>query len=131
MTDIDLRHEPTFYAHNRTSAAIQGDRVGLLNDANFGLLHDDDEKTFSENTKRTRAQMTGERWVKFYALADKLDAGDGDQSNDEQDTLYEGFPVIVDTAIDLFNMLARRDARIADLEREVQAYVEAEAGESL
>jgi hypothetical protein len=60
-----------------------------------------------------------------------VERGDADQSSDEQDILYETYPDLVDLATDLFNMVSRRDERIVELEREVQAYAEAEAGASL
>lgn len=129
MTDIDLREEPLLGAHSRTTAAIDGDRVLLLRDPQYGLFREGE--WLSENAKRTLQALIGPDWLKYLTLADKLDNGNGDQSSAEQDTLYEGFPIITDMAIDLFNMVSRRDERIAQLEDEVQGYYEAQAGEDL
>jgi hypothetical protein len=85
----------------------------------------------SENARRTYQELIGPDFLKRFKLADKIERGDADQSSDEQDILYETYPDLVDLATDLFNMVSRRDERIVELEREVQAYAEAEAGASL
>lgn len=127
---IDLRDEPVLRGVERVSRPGDSDRVALLKDGDgTGLLRDG--PWLSENARRVYIELIGVDWFKRLKLADKIERGDADQSNDEQDTLYETYAALVDMSIDLFNMVSRRDERIAELEREVQGFIEDAAGEDL
>lgn len=129
MSNIDLRHEPALGRINFTTSNLQANRIQLLDRSGSPLLQYD--LHMSENAKRVRERLTSVEGVKYLALADKLDRGDADQRGDEQDTLYEGFPQLVDLVIDLFNMVARRDDHINDLESAIDLMHQDAAGEDI
>lgn len=63
----------------------------------------------SPNARLQLVEMNDPKWRKVFALADKIEDGRASVDDAELDVLYEMFPTVVDTMIDLFNMVSRRD----------------------
>lgn len=116
---VDLRQEMLLRGHEITSAGRGDSRVGALMSSEDALLRAG--PWLSPNARKQYQELIGPDWLKYLKLADKLDRGEGDQSNDEQDTLYDGFPALTDTVIDLFNMVSRRDEQIEVLNAQLDA----------
>lgn len=116
---VDLRQEMLLRGHEITSAGRGDSRVGALMSSEDGLLRAG--PWLSPNARKMYQELTGPDWLKYLKLADKIEQGDADQSNDEQDTLYDGMPVLTDTVIDLFNMVSRRDEQIDALNAQLDS----------
>lgn len=63
----------------------------------------------SPNAALQLVEMREPKWREVFALADKIEDGRATVNDTELDVLYDMFPAVIDTVIDLFNMVSRRD----------------------
>lgn len=112
MSGIDLREEPSLGLHEVTAASAEGDRFG---DADILRVHE----RMSPNAERVLAQLQGEDFRALMLVADRVEAGKG-LSEPEEEVIYDQLPGAVDLILDLFNMVSRRDERIAELEEQIE-----------
>ncbi|USN16092.1 hypothetical protein PAPPERLAPAPP_03510 [Brevundimonas phage vB_BpoS-Papperlapapp] len=111
---IDLSHEPSMGGREWTASARDNRVQSLLVGA---LLRDG--PWLSPNARTQVQEMKGDDWVKVLLLADVIENGDARQDDAEHDLLYETYPDLVDTVIDLFNMVSRRDEQINALQHQL------------
>lgn len=117
---MDLRHEPALSGHEQLTRAGES----RLQDLRDGTLLRDGP-WLSENARSLYQELIGVDWTKYLTLADVIERGDAKETETEHDTLYGSYPDILDTVIDLFNMVSRRDETIARLLEEVADPVDA------
>lgn len=79
----------------------------------------------SPNARAQLVAMFGAAWVEPLKLADRIESGRARETEDEHDVLYETYPDLIDTVIDLFNMVSRRDETIETLRQERDSLVAA------
>ncbi|UTC28857.1 hypothetical protein MARCHEWKA_03450 [Brevundimonas phage vB_BpoS-Marchewka] len=111
---IDLRHEPALGDSEWTMRSDASRVQSLLVNA---LLRDG--PWLSPNARTQLQEMKSDDWVKTLLLADVIENGDARQDDAEHDLLYESYPDLVDTVIDLFNMVSRRDEQINALQHQL------------
>ena len=117
---MDLRHEPILSGHEQLTRAGES----RLQDLRDGTLLRDGP-WLSENARSLYQELIGVDWTKRLTLADVIERGAAKETEAEHDTLYESYPDILDTVIDLFNMVSRRDEQIEALEAQIAAADEA------
>lgn len=78
-----------------------------------------DQTAMSPNVAKLRESLASPQFWKIFALADRIEAGNAASDDAEITAVYEDYPELVDLAIDAFNMLAGRDAYIAQLEAKI------------
>lgn len=110
---MDLRHEPALSGHEQLTRAGES----RLQDLRDGTLLRDGP-WLSENARSLYQELIGVDWTKRLTLADVIERGAAQETEAEHDTLYESYPDILNTVIDLFNMVSRRDETIAALKAE-------------
>ena len=116
---IDLRHEPALSGEHMTRSG-----ESRYDDLITGALLRDGP-WLSANARTQLQEMVGSAWIEPLKLADRIEDGGAFENDAEHDLLYESYPDLIDTVIDLFNMVSRRDEQIAALESqldEVAAY---------
>lgn len=83
----------------------------------------------SPNARSILRYIKSPRFQAVESFVRILDAGDAKEDAAEHDLLYDNIGEITDTVVDLYNMVRRRDERIAALEEALSNRVHASAVE--
>lgn len=110
----DLRHEAAA-PHDKTASSFES----RYDAVSAGDLRDG--PWLSPNARRQLEDLKGARWAEALRLADRIEAGAAFDDEAEHDVLYETYPLLIDTVLDLFNMVSRRDEQIARRRQEADA----------